>query len=67
MIECQEAERRSPCKDLSNDDGGSGTWGRRNGADAVDLVMRARALIFEAKHKQVTEKAVYGAVCANVT
>jgi hypothetical protein len=52
---------------LSNDDGESGTWGRRNGADAVDLVMRARALIFEAKHKQVTEKAVYGAVCANVT
>jgi adenylate cyclase len=34
--------------------GGAG----RPGSDAVDLVMRARALIFEARHKEVTEQAV---------
>jgi len=42
---------------LVRTEAGRGSAGS-DGADATDLVMRARALIFEARHKQVTEQAV---------
>jgi TolB-like protein/Flp pilus assembly protein TadD len=42
---------------LVRTEAGRGNAGR-DGADAIDLVMRARALIFEARRKEITEEAI---------